>query len=235
MQKHKILVVDDSKDNVIILRERLENEGFEISTAYSGEEAIKKALTEIPDLILLDVMMPEMSGFEVCKRISGNEKTREIPIILLTALVEPKDIKEGFQAGAYDYIKKPFNKVELIARINSALRFRETAKLILDIEKINTFAASVVTTNHEIKQPLTLINLSVAALKREVSKDELNKQSIEKRISIIENAARDILKFLEVYSAIKKPVLTDYINNIKMIDLKKHTNENLNNGIDEIQ
>lgn len=235
MQKHKILVVDDSKDNVIILRERLENEGFEISTAYRGEEAIKKALTEIPDLILLDVMMPEMSGFEVCKRISGNEKTREIPIILLTALVEPKDIKEGFQAGAYDYIKKPFNKVELIARINSALRFRETAKLILDIEKINTFAASVVTTNHEIKQPLTLINLSVAALKREVSKDELNKQSIEKRISIIENAARDILKFLEVYSAIKKPVLTDYINNIKMIDLKKHTNENLNNGIDEIQ
>lgn len=235
MQKHKILVVDDSKDNVIILRERLENEGFEISTAYSGEEAIKKTLTEIPDLILLDVMMPEMSGFEVCKRISGNEKTREIPIILLTALVEPKDIKEGFQAGAYDYIKKPFNKVELIARINSALRFRETAKLILDIEKINTFAASVVTTNHEIKQPLTLINLSVAALKREVSKDELNKQSIEKRISIIENAARDILKFLEVYSAIKKPVLTDYINNIKMIDLKKHTNENLNNGIDEIQ
>ncbi|MBZ0182857.1 MAG: response regulator [Melioribacteraceae bacterium] len=235
MQKHKILVVDDSKDNVIILRERLENEGFEISTAYSGEEAIKKALTESPDLILLDVMMPEMSGFEVCKRISGNEKTREIPIILLTALVEPKDIKEGFQAGAYDYIKKPFNKVELIARINSALRFRETAKLILDIEKINTFAASVVTTNHEIKQPLTLINLSVAALKREVSKDELNKQSIEKRISIIENAARDILKFLEVYSAIKKPVLTDYINNIKMIDLKKHTNENLNNGIDEIQ
>jgi DNA-binding response OmpR family regulator len=235
MQKHKILVVDDSKDNVIILRERLENEGFEISTAYSGEEAIKKALTEIPDLILLDVMMPEMSGFEVCKRISGNEKTREIPIILLTALVEPKDIKEGFQAGAYDYIKKPFNKVELIARINSALRFRETAKLILDIEKINTFAASVVTTNHEIKQPLTLINLSVAALKREVSKDELNKQSIEKRISIIENAARDILKFLEVYSAIKKPVLTDYINNIKMIDLKKHTNENLNTGIDEIQ
>lgn len=235
MQKHKILVVDDSKDNVIILRERLENEGFEISTAYSGEEAIKKALTEIPDLILLDVMMPEMSGFEVCKRISGNEKTREIPIILLTALVEPKDIKEGFQAGAYDYIKKPFNKVELIARINSALRFRETAKLILDIEKINTFAASVVTTNHEIKQPLTLINLSVAALKREVSKDELNKQSIEKRISIIENAARDILKFLEVYSAIKKPVLTDYINNIKMIDLKKQTNENLNNGIDEIQ
>lgn len=235
MQKHKILVVDDSKDNVIILRERLENEGFEISTAYSGEEAIKKALTESPDLILLDVMMPEMSGFEVCKRISENEKTREIPIILLTALVEPKDIKEGFQAGAYDYIKKPFNKVELIARINSALRFRETAKLILDIEKINTFAASVVTTNHEIKQPLTLINLSVAALKREVSKDELNKQSIEKRISIIENAARDILKFLEVYSAIKKPVLTDYINNIKMIDLKKHTNENLNNGIDEIQ
>ena len=176
-----------------------------------------------------------MSGFEVCKRISGNEKTREIPIILLTALVEPKDIKEGFQAGAYDYIKKPFNKVELIARINSALRFRETAKLILDIEKINTFAASVVTTNHEIKQPLTLINLSVAALKREVSKDELNRQSIEKRISIIETAARDILKFLEVYSAIKKPVLTDYINNIKMIDLKKHTNENLNNGIDEIQ
>ena len=219
MKKHKILVVDDSKDNVIILRERLENEGFAVQTAYSGKEAIEKSLIEKLDLILLDVMMPEMSGFETCKIIVDNEKTRDIPIILLTALVEPNDIKEGFQAGAYDYIKKPFNKIELIARINSALRFRETNKLILEIEKINTFAASVVTTNHEIKQPLTLINLSVAALKREVGKEELAKDSIQRRISIIENAAKDISRFLEVYSSIKKPVLTDYLNNLKMIDI----------------
>lgn len=235
MKKHKILVVDDSKDNVIVLRERLENEGYNIITAYSGKEAIEKSQIENLDLILLDVMMPEMSGFEACLKISSNEKTSDIPIILLTALVEPKDIKEGFQSGAFDYIKKPFNKIELIARINSALRFRETTKIILEIEKINTFAATVVTTNHEIKQPLTLINLSLAALKREVGKEELSKPAIEKRIWIIENAAKDILKFLEAYSAIKKPVLTDYLNNLKMVDLKNNSDVSLNNGIDEIK
>ncbi|MGD8779687.1 MAG: response regulator [Ignavibacteria bacterium] len=218
---HKILVVDDQPDNVYILQDRLENEGYEVITAYEGETGIKKAKEEEPDLILLDVMMPKISGFDVCKILSGDETTRDIPIILLTALIDPEDLKKGFQSGAFDYVKKPFNKVELFARIKSALKFRESKKLLLEMEKINTFAATIVTANHEIKQPLTLINLSTTALRREVSKENISREAIEKRITYIENAAKEIMEVLEKLTSIKKPKFIDYINNLKMIDIKE--------------
>lgn len=217
----RILVVDDQPDNVFILQDRLENYGFEVITAYDGPSGIEKAVSEQPDLILLDVMMPGMSGFEVCKNLVENPSTKIIPIILVTALTSAEDIEEGLQAGAYDYIKKPFNKVELLARINSALKFSETNKLLRELEAARTYAATIVTANHEIKQPLTLINLSTTAIKREVNKEEIGREKIEKRVGFIENATREIISVLEKLSAIKKPILTDYVNNLKMIDLEK--------------
>lgn len=215
----RILVVDDQPDNVFILQDRLENFGFEVITAYEGPTAIEKAKAELPDLILLDVMMPGMSGFEVCKVLVEEETTKQIPIILVTALTEAEDIKEGLQAGAYDYIKKPFNKIELLARINSALRFSETNKMLIDLEAARTYAATIVTANHEIKQPLTLINLSTTAIKRELGKEEISKEGIAKRVGFIENANKEIISVLDKLSAIKKPILTDYVNDMKMIDI----------------
>ena len=87
------------------------------------------------------------------------------------------------------------------------------------IEKVNTFAATVLTANHEIKQPLTLINLSTTAIRRELSKEEMNLESIEKRVRFIESATKEIIAVLEKLTSIKKPVFTDYINNLKMIDI----------------
>lgn len=215
----KILVIDDYPDNVFLLQDRLEREGFQVISAYEGHSGIQKAVDESPDLILLDIMLPGISGYEVCKTISTKEETRLIPIILLTALSEAENLKQGLQAGAFDYIKKPFNKVELIARINSALRFADTNKLLLEIEKIKTFAATVVTANHEIKQPLTLINLSTAAIRRELAKESFSKEVVEKRIEFIENAAKDIISVLEKLGSIKKPVITPYVNNLHIVDL----------------
>ncbi len=215
----KILVVDDQPDNVFILRDRLEHYGFDVISAYDGPTAIEKAITEMPDLILLDVMMPGMSGFEVCREITRNEKTRLIPVILVTALTGVEDLKDGLNAGAFDYIKKPFNRVELIARINSALRFSESNKMLLEIEKVKIFAATIVTANHEIKQPLTLINLSTAALRRELSKEKISKDAILKRVNFIEGATKEIISVLEKLTSIKKPKVTDYVNNMMMIDL----------------
>ncbi len=217
----KILVVDDQPDNVFILKDRLENENFSVITAYDGPTGLKKADEEQPDLILLDVMMPGMSGFETCQRLIDSEKTKNIPIILVTALTSSEDIREGLQAGAFDYIKKPFNRIELVARINSALRFSESKKLLLEIEKIKTYSATIVTTNHKIKQPLTLINLSTAALRRELNKEEISKPAIEKRIAFIETATREIIEVLEKLTSIKKPKFTEYLENLKMIDLKE--------------
>jgi len=216
----KILVIDDYPDNVFLLQDRLEHEGFEVIKAYEGGMGIQKAIEEKPDLILLDIMMPGVSGLEVCKKLSNNDETKLIPIILLTALTEAENLKDGLQSGAFDYIKKPFNKTELIARINSALRFSETNKFLLEIEKIKTFAATVVTANHEIKQPLTLINLSTAAIRRELGKEKYFSDVIIKRVEFIENAAKDIIKVLEKMGAIKKPIITPYVNNLNIVDLQ---------------
>jgi DNA-binding response OmpR family regulator len=220
----KILIIDDNPDNVFLLQSRLEKEGFEVITAYDGEMGIQKAVQEKPDLILLDVLMPDISGYDVCKTLTIKEETKLIPIILLTALIDADNIREGLQAGAFDYIKKPFNRIELIARINSALRFSETNKFLLELEKIKTFAATVVTANHEIKQPLTLINLSTAAVRREMSKPDASSENVLKRIEIIENAAKDIISVLDKLGSIKKPVITPYVNNLNIIDLKSETN-----------
>src|SRR4030066_2211341 len=188
----KILVIDDLPENVFILQDRLMQEGYEVITAYDGQGGIEKAYSTLPDLILLDVMMPDISGFEVCKILVSDDRTKHIPIILVTARAGAEDTKEGLEAGAFDYVKKPFNKVELLARVNSALKLSEAQKKYLEAEQKNTFAATVVTANHRIKQPLTLMSLSSAALKREISKDEISKEALLKRLNYIDTAIKEI-------------------------------------------
>lgn len=215
----KILVIDDFPDNVFLLQDRLEKEGFEVIKAYNGNMGLQKAEMENPDLILLDIMLPDISGFEVCKKLSTQEATKQIPIILLTALTEAENTRAGLQAGAFDYIKKPFNRTELLARINSALRFSEMNKILLEMEKIKTYAATIVTANHEIKQPLTQINLSVAAIRRELSKEDISKELINKRIDFIEKASKEINDLLEKLASIKKPIIEPYVNNQHIIKI----------------
>jgi DNA-binding response OmpR family regulator len=217
----KILVIDDLPENVFMLQDRLEHEGYEVITAYDGKSGINKAVSEHPDLILLDIMMPEITGIEVCKTLASKDDTADIPIILVTAKSNAEDTKEGLEAGAFDYIKKPFNRIELLARINSALKFAEAHKLILEVEKKNTFSATVVTANHKIKQPLTLITLTSAAIKRELNKEVISKEAVLKKLEYIEKAVNEINDVLNKLHSIKQPVFSEYVKNIKMVDVDK--------------
>jgi two-component system cell cycle response regulator len=217
----KILVIDDLPENVFLLQDRLESEGYEVLTAYEGKSGLNKAIAEQPDLILLDIMMPDMTGLDVCKKLVSNEETSHIPIILVTAKIEAEDIKEGLEAGAFDYIKKPFNRVELLARVKSALKLSDAKKQLIEAEKSKLFAATVVTANHKIKQPLTLMSLSTAAIKRELSKEAISTEAINKRLDYITTAIKEINDILNQLHTIKKPVLSDYVKNIKMIDVDK--------------
>jgi len=217
----KILVIDDLPENVFMLQDRLEHEGYEVLTAYDGKNGIDKAKTELPDLILLDVMMPDINGFEVCKNLVSDEKTSSIPIILVTAKTGAEDTKEGLDAGAFDYIKKPFNKIELLARVRSALKLSEANKLLLQVEKRNTFFATVVTANHKIKQPLTLLSLSSAAIKRELKRDITNKEALIGKVKYIDIAVKEITDVLDQLNTIKDPVLSDYTRDIKMIKVEE--------------
>lgn len=217
----KILVIDDLPENVFILQDRLVQEGYEVVTAYDGNEGIEKAYATLPDLVLLDVMMPDISGFEVCKILTQNEKTKHIPIILVTAKASAEDMKEGLESGAFDYVKKPFNRIELMARVKSALKLSEANKQLLEVEKKTTFVATIVTANHKIKQPLTLLSLSSAALKNELEKDSISKEAILSRLKFIDAAIKDIGDVLNNLNSITKPELSDYAKDVKMIKVEE--------------
>lgn len=159
-------------------------------------------------------------------QVVNDPVTKDIPIILVTAKSGAEDTKEGLEAGAFDYIKKPFNRVELLARVKSALKLSEAHKLLLEAEKRYTFMATVVTANHKIKQPLTLISLSSTAIKRELEKDEISKEMILKRMNYIDIAIKEITEVLNQLNEIKTPVLSKYTSNIKMVKLDEEQTEN---------
>jgi len=121
MAKGKVLVVDDEIYIVHILDFSLGMEGYEVLTALDGEQAFEKAKAERPDLIVLDIMMPKLDGYETCKMLKADEATKNIPVILLSAKGRNVDQKVGFEVGADDYITKPFSPRKLVERINAIL------------------------------------------------------------------------------------------------------------------
>ena len=130
MSKEKMLIIEDEKDIVKMLDYNLKKEGFKTLSAYNGEDGLDMASKENPDLILLDLMLPEIDGFDVCKALKSDPKTSHIPIIILTAKDQETDKIVGLELGADDYVTKPFSPRELIARIKAVLRrAKEKGKL----------------------------------------------------------------------------------------------------------
>jgi len=127
-EKIKILVVDDTRANVNVLSDTLGGQGYEIFVALSGEMALKIIKKANPDLILLDVMMPGIDGYEVCKKIKSDDETKDIPIIFLTAKTDKEDIVMGFKFGAIDYVTKPFQHEELLARVETQVQLRKAQR-----------------------------------------------------------------------------------------------------------
>ncbi len=134
-----ILIVDDEETNRLLLKQILKLNKYEYEEAFDGLEGIEKAKTILPDLILLDINMPNMSGFDACKKLKLMPETREIPIIFLTAINKTKTIIEGFNLGAVDYITKPFKTLELLARIEAHIELKfahnNQKKLINELKK----------------------------------------------------------------------------------------------------
>ncbi|MFL5351027.1 PleD family two-component system response regulator [Archangium sp.] len=121
MPKKKILLVDDSSTVLLLHRMMLDHCGYELLTARDGQEALDKATTERPDLIFLDVLMPRMDGFQTCRALRSRAETRNVPIILVTTRGEPHYVRQGFESGCTDYITKPFDGEELLAKVRGHL------------------------------------------------------------------------------------------------------------------
>ncbi|MEM7343537.1 MAG: response regulator, partial [Chloroflexota bacterium] len=147
-QESVVLIIDDNPTNLTMMADYLDDEGFEVLVARNGEMGLQRAEQNSPNIILLDVMMPEMDGFEVCQRLQANEETQKIPVIFMTALTDTEDKIKAFEAGGVDYITKPIRQAEVLARIKIHLRIRElTRRLEVKTETLEK-------TNQELTETL---------------------------------------------------------------------------------
>lgn len=161
-KKKTILIVDDNPMNLLLTSHVLENEGYATLTADDGRIALKELEKQTPSLILLDVMMPEMDGYEVCRLINANEEWTEIPIIFLTANAQTENLVEGFKAGGVDYITKPFKGEELLVRVKNHLELADSKKMIVEMNKSRDKLYSIIA--HDIRSPLSGILQTVDAI-----------------------------------------------------------------------
>ena len=180
--KPKILCVDDEKKNLKLLKALLAPQGYEVMSAENGEAALEHLSSSLPDLVLLDVMMPKLDGYEVCKKIKSKKETQFLPVVMVTALREEEERIKGIEAGCDDFISKPFDKHELLARVKSLLRIKSMhdelqnsyAKLNeLQILKDNLVGLIV----HDINNLLmiTSINFHRAFIKREGFSEDIKR------------------------------------------------------------
>ncbi len=183
--KEKILIVEDEKDIIKMLEYNLKKEGYRILSARDGEDALDLAIKELPDLVILDLMLPGMDGLEVCKELKKEMKTAPIPVIMLTAKSQESDKVLGLELGADDYITKPFSPRELIARIKAVLRrtkekdklpeVLKIGELMIDFSKISVTVKGKVAelTSKEFELLKTLIKVKGRVLSRDYLLDTI--------------------------------------------------------------
>ncbi len=226
----RILIVDDTPENIDVLRRILSEYGFNISIAPNGEVALKNAVLINPDLILLDVMMPGIDGFETCRRLKANEAIQNIPVIFITAKTDTRDIVNGFSMGACDYIEKPFRQEEVIARVETQLRLSKTTtdlrsalvtlnKAMEDSQEKSEFMDRM---SHELRTPMNAI-LGFAQLLSLDSSNPLTESQKQQIGKIIEsgkhllNMIDKILGFSSLDTG-KQTLITESLSLIPLIE-----------------
>jgi two-component system, sensor histidine kinase and response regulator len=187
-KKHKILIVDDEPINIFFLEGVLSAEGFEVETASNGTDALLKVSQTWPDVILLDVMMPGMSGIEVLEKIVANPDTAHIPVIMVTAKAEAEDVQLAMNKGAIEYIKKPLNEVEMLARLRTVIRLKEQEDKLR--EQLHSKEEFIHMVSHDMRAPL----LSVSGLAELLLNDEKNEEH-QKVLNIIINSSNFIIEY----------------------------------------
>jgi DNA-binding response OmpR family regulator len=214
--EQKILVVDDLPANRHILKILLTHAGYLVLTASNGREALDLVEKEKTDLILLDVVMPVMNGTELLKELKRREDTRLIPVILLSVQSEVSDRIDGLAQGADDYIGKPYNHEELLAKIRALLKIRDLNEQLRQAEKLAVLAQVAVSVNHQVNNPLSSILYGVELIEMLVGEDA---SDVREQLRVIRESVEQIKQVMGRLRGATEVVPVQYLKDTQMLQL----------------
>ncbi|TVQ26065.1 MAG: hybrid sensor histidine kinase/response regulator [Spirochaetaceae bacterium] len=189
----RLLIVDDNSANLGVLYNHLDRKGYRVLVAQDGKAVIPLVEDETPDLILLDVMLPDISGFEICRRLKENPVTRDVPVIFISALASTEDKIEGFRAGGVDYITKPFQQDEVLARVEAHLTIKKQREMLAELNATKDRFFSIIA--HDLRGPFT--GFLGASRLLEESAEELDIETLRKIASELHRSAGRGVALLE--------------------------------------
>lgn len=218
-RKKKILIIDDSADTVELLRKRLRAIGYDTDEAFDGVEGLAKIEASVPDLVLLDVMMPRLGGIEVLKQIKAKEQTKYLAVIMLTAKSDVQDKVEGFDGGADDYITKPFDFKELAARVRALFAKREANAQLATEEKNGALEYLVNEMAHEIRNPLVSIGGFARRVRDSLPDGTQNKEYLSIIIQNVAVLEKMVAHLVELKSAALTYIEPSNVNDLLLATL----------------
>lgn len=207
-KNNKVLIVDDNRDAVELLKKRLRSEGYDTAEAYDGEEGLSKVIEYDPDLVVLDVMMPKLDGYEVCRRLKEDENTRYIPVLMLTAKSDVESKVKGLDIGADDYLPKPFDYKELSARVRSLLAIKAAHQKMAEEERSEALGQMMDEVAHEVRNPLVSIGGFARKVRERLPEGDPNKKYMEliiQDVAVLESMIKQLIELKSLAISTKEP------------------------------
>lgn len=212
-----ILVIEDSKVMQALLHDSLD-ERYRLLVADDGASGLDAAVEQPPDLILLDIYLPDIDGYAVCRALKGDERTSEVPVLFLTSLETEGEKVRGFEAGADDYIVKPFYPGELLARIRLHLASRREKRMALELERLNLLRELAVAFSHELNNPMTTVLGHLHLAERGLS---VENDKVRGHLRQVREELERVRQVVDRFANASKAARTGYVLGEEMIDLQK--------------
>ncbi|MDW7773606.1 MAG: response regulator [Desulfobulbaceae bacterium] len=231
VRKMRLMIVDDNVDTVELLTKRFRAQGYDTVAAYDGEQALRMVREKMPDIILLDIMMPKIDGYEVCRQLKEDESTRHIPILMLTAKSQVPEKVRGLDTGADGYLTKPFDYNELAARVRSLLARKDASMEMAQKEKLAALDHMVDEVSHEVRNPLVTIGGFARRIGKSLAADDPNRKYIDIILQNVASLEKMVTQLVALKSALVANPQPEDINEIVRESLARYEEQIKKNNI----